>query len=128
MNGPVLLDTDIVIDHLRGHPDAVAYMRNLTTRPLTSVVVVAELYAGVRDGPERAQLESFLSGLIVLPLDSDTAVDGGLLRRTYAKSHGVGLDDALIAATAKRNGATLVTLNVKHFPMLTDVTVPYSKP
>ena len=51
----------------------------------------------VRSAPS---LRVFLSGLIVLPLDSDTAVDGGLLRRTYAKSHGVGLDDALIAATA----------------------------
>lgn len=35
------------------------------------------------------------------------------------------LADALIAATAEFHGAWLVTLNVKHFPMLDDVMVPY---
>ena len=48
-------------------------------------------------------------------------------RREYGKSHGVGLADALIAATAEVVGAQLVTLNKKHFPMLDDVYVPYTK-
>jgi predicted nucleic acid-binding protein len=34
----------------------------------------------------------------------------------------------LIAATALAHGATLVTLNAKHFPMLPSVLVPYQKP
>ena len=56
------------------------------------------------------------------------AVRGGLFRRDYGKSHGVGLADALIAATAELAQATLVTLNAKHFPMLPTVLVPYQKP
>ncbi|MFN5219653.1 MAG: hypothetical protein ACK5FE_01870 [Cyanobacteriota bacterium] len=42
-------------------------------------------------------------------------------------SHGTGLADALIAASAEAAGATLVTLNRRHFPMLADVLVPYAK-
>ncbi len=123
---PVLLDTSVVIDHLRGRPDAAAYLATLADRPFTSVVVVAELYAGVRDGSERVQLDRFLSGLDVLPLTLRTAVQGGLFRRQYGRSHNVGLDDALIAATVAEANATLVTLNRKHFPMLADVHVPYA--
>jgi predicted nucleic acid-binding protein len=51
-----------------------------------------------------------------------------LFRRDYGKSHGVGLADALIAASAEMRGAVLVTLNRKHFPMLPTVIVPYQKP
>ena len=125
MNALLLLDTNVAIDHLRGRPPAVAFLGGLVGRPMTSVVVVAELYAGVREGPERARLETFLAGLVVLPLTADVARAGGLFRRQYGKSHNVGLEDALIAATAEAAGATLVTLNRKHFPMPIDVMVPY---
>ncbi len=52
---------------------------------------------------------------------------GGLYRRDYGPSHGVGLADALIAATAELHQAKFVTLNARHFPMV-EVEVPYSKP
>jgi predicted nucleic acid-binding protein len=55
------------------------------------------------------------------------AVQGGLYRRDYGKSHNVGLADALIAATATQRRVPLVTLNRKHFPMLQDVIVPYQR-
>lgn len=51
--------------------------------------------------------------------------DGG---RQYGPSHGTGLADALIASTVAAVGATLATLNRRHFPMLNDVLVPYVKP
>ncbi len=35
--------------------------------------------------------------------------------------------DALIAASAEAAGATLLTLNRRHFPMLAEVLVPYAK-
>jgi predicted nucleic acid-binding protein len=128
MTPPLLLDTNVIIDHLRGRANAVAFVRTLAAPVLTSVVVVAELYAGVRDGAERAQLDSFLSALTIVPLSNSAAVQGGLFRRQFGKSHNVGLEDALIAATAQEEGAKLIILDIKHFPMLTDVIVPYTKP
>jgi predicted nucleic acid-binding protein len=50
----------------------------------------------------------------------------GSFRRQFARSHGTGLLDALIAATAEAHGARLVTCNARHFPMLADLLVPYS--
>jgi predicted nucleic acid-binding protein len=90
-----------------------------------SVITVAELYAGVRDGAERTQLDVFVSAFGIIPLDRDIAVTGGLYRRDYGRSHGTGLADAPIAATATSRGLTLVTLNKKHFSMVAALVVPY---
>src|SRR5512132_2510701 len=103
------------------------WRRSKKERLLISVVTVAELYAGVREGEERSRLERFLRAFEILPLDQRLAVQGGLYRRNYGKSHNVGLADALIAATATQRQVPLVTLNQKHFPMLQDVIVPYHK-
>ncbi|MBA4146849.1 MAG: hypothetical protein H0X66_01955 [Verrucomicrobia bacterium] len=45
----------------------------------------------------------------------------------YGRSHGVGLPDAFLAATALAHNLQLATLNQKHFPMLNNIVVPYQK-
>lgn len=50
-----------------------------------------------------------------------------LWRRDFGPSHAVGLADAVIAPTASEKGATLVTTNRKHFPMLMSLMVLYRK-
>jgi predicted nucleic acid-binding protein len=123
----LLIDTDVIIDYLRGQPDAVTYIESLANPLLISTITVAELYSGVREGDERTKLEAFLSAFECVPVSEEIAVKGGLYRRDY-KSRKSGLADALIAATAEIRGATLVTLNIKHFPMLSSVKAPYTKP
>ena len=123
----LLMDTDVLVDYLRGHPAAVEYMESRQEELTTSAIVVAELYAVVREGKERAALHSLISTFEVEPIDMELAERGGLLRRDFGPKHGTGLADALIAATAQQSGADLVTLNAKHFPMLQNVTVPYKK-
>jgi predicted nucleic acid-binding protein len=127
MTERLLLDTDVLVDYLRGRAEAVTYLESLTEVLSTSAITVAELYAGVRDGAERTQLDAFLSAFDIVPVEQEIALKGGLYRRDYGRSHSMGLGDALIAATAEVQGATLVTLNKKHFPMLADVIVPYVK-
>lgn len=126
-NSSVLIDSDVLIDYLRGQADAIVYLESVTDRLVISAITVAELFAGVREGTERQALEAFLSAFEIVAVDQAISQRGGLYRRDLGKSHGVGLADALIAATAEVLGATLVTLNQKHFPMLTRVTVPYTK-
>jgi predicted nucleic acid-binding protein len=123
----LLLDPDVLIDYSRKMEQAVAYLRGLSSRPVVSAVTVAEMYAGVRDGEERDNLDRFISESDVVAVDPQIAERGGLILRQYYKSHGTGCADAIIAATAEIERATLVTLNRKHFPMLPDVLVPYQK-
>ena len=125
--GRLLVDTDVLIDYLRGVPQAVDFLEEAPEALLISAVTVGELFAGVREGAERAALATFLSAFEVVPLDREGAEKGGLYRRDFGKSHSVGLPDALIAASAETRGARLATLNRKHFPMLPDVLVPYDK-
>jgi predicted nucleic acid-binding protein len=89
-----------------------------------SVITVAEIYQGARDQEENL-IASTLSAFRVLPLTFDIAKSAGLYSRDYRQSHGCGLADCLIAATATAHGLTLQTFNKKHFPMLTDVNVPF---
>jgi predicted nucleic acid-binding protein len=127
MASPLLLDADVLIDYLRGQPDAVAFLRKTRRSLFVSAVTVAELHVGVREGAERPVLERFLGLMEVVAITPDIARQGGLWRRDYGKSHGTGLMDALIAASAEMSGCTLATLNEKHFPMLETVLVPYRK-
>ena len=122
---PLLVDTDVLIDYLRGRTEAEDYVDNLSAPLFLSVITVAELYAGVRDGAERTKLDMFVGAFGIIAVDRDIAIMGGLYRRDYGKSHGTGLADALIAATVTVHNLTLVTLNNKHFPMLTALIVPY---
>ena len=124
-----LIDTDVLVDFLRGVPQAVKFMEKLFSGAecYLSPITVAELYVGVREGNERVILDQFIQEFQIANLDAAIAQAGGLYRRDYGKSHGVGLADAILAATTKTLNLKLVTLNKKHYPMLKDVHVPYRK-
>jgi predicted nucleic acid-binding protein len=99
---PMLIDSDIIIDHIRG-------ARSLPKLRLAfSVITRCELFAG-RDDPE--MLRRLLTPLRELPLDTTIAERGGALKR----DHQVATPDALIAATALEHGIPLMTRNVRHF-------------
>ena len=55
------------------------------------------------------------------------ARSAGLHKKEYAKSHGVGLADAIIAATAEAENADLKALNAKHYPMIKGLKPAYTK-
>ena len=127
MAGSLLLDTDVLVDFLRGHPKAVAFVNTHSARIILSSIVVAELYAGVKGNAEQAALGDFISLFRVIPVSAEIAKAGGLYKRDYGKSHGVGLADAILAATAEAEDAELKTLNRKHHPMLKGLRPAYTK-
>ena len=122
----ILLDTDVVVDFLRGYDKAVTYLKSHSSKIVLSSIVVAELYAGVRDD-ERKKLDEFVSLFSVFPITAEIAKAGGLLKRDYYRSHGVGLANALMAATAVAQNVEIKTLNTKHYPMLKGLKPPYVK-
>jgi hypothetical protein len=127
MTRSILLDTDVIVDFFRGHPKAVAFMNNHSDRIILSAIVVAELFAGVKGDAELSALEEFVSIFRVAPVNVEIAKAGGLYRSRFGKSHGVGLADAILAATAEAENAELKTLNIKHYPMLKGLTPAYVK-
>ena len=127
MTKRLLLDTDVLIDFLRGQPQAVQLLEDTDCEFHVSAVSVAELYVGVRDGREREVLDQLVGLLRTIEISTEIAQQAGLWRREYGKSHGTGILDALIAACADALQIPLATLNVKHFPMLPNVSAPYRK-
>ena len=130
MSGRILVDTDVLIDFLRGYGPAVSFLNDHSDQIVLSAVVVAELYAGARgakEDPEQTVLENLLSLFRVVPINNEIARLGGLYRRDYGPSHGISLPDALVAATAFLEHAELKTLNVKHYPMFEGIEPAYRK-
>ena len=122
-----LLDTDIIVEYLRGSERAIRFLEGIEGDLFLSAITVAELYGGVRGKEEEEALEQFLMAFEVLPVGTELAKRGGLYRRDYRPSHGTGLADALIAAAAEAAGATLVTFNRRHYPMAKRVKAPYRR-
>ena len=124
----ILLDTDVLVAHLRGVEAARDWLLEVRSRqPLAiSVVTVAELTGGMRS-PERRAVWDLLATLRTEPVSDPVARQAGELMRQYRRSHsGIGLGDYLIAATATTHGLDLATLNVRHFPMFPGLAAPFS--
>ncbi len=123
----ILLDTDVLVDFLRGHNKAVTFVNAHSTRIILSAIVIAELCAGVKGDAEQEALEGFISLFRVIPVNAEIAKTGGLYKSNYGKSHGVGLADAILAATVMAENADFKTLNLKHYPMLKGLRPAYAK-
>lgn len=127
MERPIIVDTDVLVDFFRGFEKGVAFVNANSSRIILSSIVAAELYAGVKGDEEQNALEEFFSLFRVIPVTAEIANAGGLYKSDYGKSHGVGLADAIIAATAEAEKADLKTLNTKHYPMIKGLKPAYKK-
>lgn len=123
-----VLDTSVAVDFLRGRDEAVKLLTDLAERRellLASEVTRFELLAGVRS-EEEAALEHFFTAIEWFAVDGQVSRLAGDLARRFRLSHqGIDAADYLIAATALLAEAPLLTMNVRHFPMLPDLTPAY---
>jgi predicted nucleic acid-binding protein len=113
----VLVDTDILINLLRGVEKAKLYVENAAAEGavLCSVITVAEIYAGMKER-EKSQTDALLDSLEVVDVTMDIARQAGAYKSTI-RDRSLELDDCLIAATAHEMNAILATGNEKHYPM-----------
>lgn len=123
-----IVDTSILIDTLRGLPEARDLLRSelATGEPaFASVLTKAEVLAGMRAGEER-RTRSLLGAVIWIDVSESIAEGAGALARRYRRTHpGIDLVDYVIAATRQDLGVPLWTLNVRHFPMIRGLRPPY---
>jgi len=121
----VVLDTTVLIDVLRGDPNAVRYLQDLPTVPVCSEATRIEVLRGLRSG-ERVLTERLFDALRWVPIDEAIARRAGDLGRRWDRHRpGVSLVDLVIAATTEQLGAELATANVRHFPMFERLQAPY---
>jgi len=116
----VLIDSDIVIEVLRGRDQGVlAQWSVLAGSPapiLVSPITFAEVGAGALAG-EMPMIARFFAPLTCVAIDQKIGQLAGEYLRRYSKSHNLKIADALIAASAVQNQAALWTRNRKHYPM-----------
>lgn len=124
----VIVDTSVLIDHLRGDERAHAALdraRAQHTQISASVLTKVEVFAGMRSS-EAEVTRRLLDSLLWLDVDDDLAERAGALASRYLRSHpGIEVVDYIIAATVQRSGALLMTTNLKRFPMLGSLSDPY---
>lgn len=116
----VILDTNIIIDHLRlgGKQDS-QLMKIAKEKPkevlAISLLSIQELYEGrsTQDDHKEQYLLATISPLKILPYTYEVAQLAGEIARDLDRP--IELADAAISATTILNGASLLTLNKKDF-------------
>jgi predicted nucleic acid-binding protein len=124
----ILVDSDVLIEHLRGKADARDWLVNArrSSGPLAiSVVTLTEVAGGMRS-PELREVMRLLGSMQRFEVSEQVAWRAATLMNEFRRSHsGIGLGDYLIAATALTEGLELATLNIRHYPMLPGLTRPF---
>lgn len=106
----LLFDTNALVDIYRGKSSIKPYFDAIfdeTILPYVSVLTEAELWRGLH-ADETEKHELLMERFISLPLDSDAARLAGAWMQKYFSS-GLGWMDALISATGKSAGLTVLT-------------------
>ena len=114
-----LLDSDVIIWHLRGRKEVTDVLRDIQRfgLPACSALSVLEVQLGVKKGEEE-KTDRFLRSLKIFDVNMEIADKAAQLIRRH-KTRGVILDlpDSVIAATCILHELILVTYNTKHYPI-----------
>ncbi len=115
-----LLDSDIIIWHLRGRKEITEMLKDLQRSglPACSAISVLEVQLGVKTKDEEGTTNRFLESLKVFDLNTEIAkIAAGLIREDRIKGVTMDIPDAIIASTCIMYDLILVTYNRKHYPI-----------
>ena len=120
----MLVDTDVLIWHLRGYPQATRRLDELGALTLSAISYL-EVLQGMRNKAELAAVQKMLEhrAATLLPVTEPITLHAIALMESIGLSHGLQMGDALIAATALDHGLPVLTANVKHFGAVQGLTV-----
>ena len=125
----VLIDSDVLIWFMRGHPKAVTALETAGDWYISAVSYM-ELIQGCRNKAELKAVQKALKSVDdgVLPVTQAISDLACTLVEKYSLSHSVHLADALIAATALHYDLPLLTANIKHFLAIEALKIKTFKP
>jgi hypothetical protein len=114
------VDSDVLIWHLRGNHKALRFLQRLRDSEenelWTGVMQRAEIVFFMKPEEETATL-LFLSHFKTAPIDQKMIDGAAVLYRRWQPSHGLDVNDAILAATVMQTGGQIFCLNTKHYPM-----------
>lgn len=119
----ILLDTNILIQILKGDQTTIDKVQSFSEDIAISSISSMELYYGAFNKAEVKKIEKFLSLFKVIHLNREISTKSIKLIQTYAKNHHLDIPDSLIAATALVGNYTLLTYNVKDFKYIKDLNL-----
>lgn len=115
-----LLDTTVIIDCLRGGRETVEFLTEVASEGSSvgcCAINIAEVYAGMKEN-ERQLTKKFLDSLEYYEVTRNLAEQAGEYKREYSKKGiTLSLSDVIIAAVAISNNLTLITDNLRHYPI-----------
>ena len=116
----VYVDSDVLIWHLRGNRKALRLLQRLRDSEenelWTGALQRAEIVFFMKPEEEAATL-LFLSQFKTAPVDQRLIDAAAALYRRWQPSHGIDINDAILAATVMQTGGQILCLNTKHYPM-----------
>jgi predicted nucleic acid-binding protein len=114
-----LADTNIFIKIFRGDADLKKQVESLNVA--INSIVVLELLQGSKDKAELRQIEKYLARFNIVHFNENISKKAIELVKTYSKSHGLLLADAIIAATCLEKDLELMTFNIRDFKFSQDL-------
>ncbi|HAC15781.1 MAG TPA: VapC toxin family PIN domain ribonuclease [Bacteroidetes bacterium] len=119
----VLIDTDILIDFSFDKADAIQTLADLESKFLLSISVITamELYCGCRSKKDLKKVDELLADLHIEFVSKSMSEYALNLMKKFRSSHGVEINDMLIAATSMVLESKMITKNQKHYKFLPDL-------
>lgn len=124
-----LVETSVIIDYLRGKPEAVNLLNNLKGDLYSSYICLAELYEGVFRVKNKEEMKEVIDKFFA-SLSSTFGVDENIAKkfgeiRADLKRRGQIIEDfdLMLAATCLANDLTLISFNQKHFSRVKDLDI-----
>jgi predicted nucleic acid-binding protein len=125
----VIFDTDVLIWVFRHDRPATEFV-NAEKQRAASIVTLMELLAGAKSKTELMITRQFFIDLEIrlIPVDEPISYTAARLIEDHCLGDGLDIPDALIAATARENGETLATGNVRHFRGIPNLSLKTFRP
>jgi predicted nucleic acid-binding protein len=124
-----LLDTDILIDILRGYLPSVEWFATLTERPAVISVGVMELIQGCRSKRDLALVQQLIAPMEIWYPTSEEMRAALEIFTVHFLTNRMSVIDAIVGAVAASRSTPLCSFNTRHYQVVQGLELcqPYSK-
>ena len=120
----IICDTNVLIHAFNGDSKTIEALQSIGYENIAlSSVTVMELYQGMANKQELAQMKKKIKYFDIVQIDVIASTLAISLIEKYRLSHGLAIPDALIAASAIQTQMELFTYNLKDFNFIPNLVL-----